>query len=75
MSQWGSRKARLVLAALLKIGWRVKRQSGTSHKILSREPAGRTWSSPFMTAKKLAQRCWPASPAAPVCSPMIYDHS
>lgn len=36
MSQWGSRKARLVLAALLRIGWSVKRQSGTSHKILSR---------------------------------------
>ncbi|GDY19088.1 hypothetical protein LBMAG56_04330 [Verrucomicrobiota bacterium] len=36
MSQWGSRKARLVLAALLRIGWSVKRQSGTSHKILAR---------------------------------------
>ena len=36
MSQWGSRKARLVLAALLRIGWMVKRQSGTSHKILAR---------------------------------------
>ena len=29
-------KARLVLAALLRIGWTVKRQSGTSHKVLSR---------------------------------------
>ena len=36
MSQWGSRKARLVLAALLRIGWSVKRQSGTSHKVLAR---------------------------------------
>ena len=36
MSQWGSRKARIVLAALLRIGWSVKRQSGTSHKILAR---------------------------------------
>ena len=36
MSQWGFRKARLVLAALLRIGWMVKRQSGTSHKILAR---------------------------------------
>ena len=36
MSQWSSTKARLVLAALLRIGWRVKRQSGTSHRILSR---------------------------------------
>lgn len=35
MSQWPSRKARLVLAALLKIGWSIKRQSG-SHRTLSR---------------------------------------
>jgi predicted RNA binding protein YcfA (HicA-like mRNA interferase family) len=35
MSRWPSRKARLVLAALLKIGWNVKRQSG-SHRTLSR---------------------------------------
>jgi predicted RNA binding protein YcfA (HicA-like mRNA interferase family) len=26
----------LVLAALLRIGWTVKRQSGTSHRILAR---------------------------------------
>ncbi len=36
MSQWGSRKARLVLAALLRIGWQIKRQSGGSHRILAR---------------------------------------
>ena len=36
MSQWGARKARLVLAALLRIGWQVKRQSGGSHRVLSR---------------------------------------
>ncbi|HLW65688.1 MAG TPA: type II toxin-antitoxin system HicA family toxin [Gemmataceae bacterium] len=36
MSQWPSTKARRVLAALLRIGWRVKRQSGTSHKVLER---------------------------------------
>lgn len=35
MSVWGARKAKLVLAALLRIGWRVKRQSG-SHKALER---------------------------------------
>ncbi len=33
---WPSRPARRVLAALLKIGWSVKRQTG-SHKILARE--------------------------------------
>ena len=36
MSQWPSRKARLVLSALLRIGWNVRRQSG-SHRTLSRE--------------------------------------
>lgn len=36
MSQWPSTKARLVLAALLRIGWMIKRQSGTSHRVLSR---------------------------------------
>ena len=35
MSQWSSTKARRVLAALLRIGWSIKRESG-SHKILSR---------------------------------------
>jgi predicted RNA binding protein YcfA (HicA-like mRNA interferase family) len=36
MSQWGSTKAKRVLAALIKIGWTPKRQSG-SHRILSRD--------------------------------------
>jgi predicted RNA binding protein YcfA (HicA-like mRNA interferase family) len=36
MSQWPSRKARLVLAALLRIGWSIKRQSG-SHRTLQRQ--------------------------------------
>ena len=35
MSQWPSAKARRVLAALLRIGWGIKRESG-SHKTLSR---------------------------------------
>jgi predicted RNA binding protein YcfA (HicA-like mRNA interferase family) len=36
MSDWASTKARKVLAALEKIGWSVKRQTG-SHKILARQ--------------------------------------
>lgn len=36
MSQWGAAKARRVLAALLKIGWSIKRESGGSHRVLSR---------------------------------------
>lgn len=35
MSQWSSKKAKRILAALLRIGWRVKRKSG-SHWILTR---------------------------------------
>ena len=35
MSQWRSTKARRVLAALLRIGWSVKRQTG-SHRVLER---------------------------------------
>ena len=35
MSRWPSAKAKRVLAALLRIGWSIKRQSG-SHKTLSR---------------------------------------
>jgi len=36
MSHWPSTKARQVLAALLRIGWAIKRQAGTSHRVLSR---------------------------------------
>ena len=36
MSQWPSTKAKRVLAALLGIGWEIKRQSG-SHRTLSRK--------------------------------------
>lgn len=38
MSQWPAAKARRVLAALLRIGWQIKRESG-SHRTLAR--AGR----------------------------------
>jgi predicted RNA binding protein YcfA (HicA-like mRNA interferase family) len=37
VSLWGSKKARIVLAALLRIGWRIKRETGGSHRILARE--------------------------------------
>ena len=36
MSRWPSAKARRVLAALKRIGWSIKRQSGGSHKVLER---------------------------------------
>ena len=36
MSRWPAAKARRVLAALLRLGWAIKRQSG-SHRTLARE--------------------------------------
>jgi predicted RNA binding protein YcfA (HicA-like mRNA interferase family) len=36
VSSWGAAKARRVYAALLRIGWRLKRES-SSHKTLARE--------------------------------------
>ena len=36
MSKWPATKARRVLAALLRMGWSIKRQSGGSHRILER---------------------------------------
>jgi predicted RNA binding protein YcfA (HicA-like mRNA interferase family) len=36
MSEWPSTRARQVLAALLRIGWTIKRQSGTSHRVFTR---------------------------------------
>ena len=37
MSKWGSCKARKLFKALLKIGGRLKRQAGGSHKVLERD--------------------------------------
>ena len=36
MSRRPSTKARLVLKALLGAGWTIKRESGTSHRVLTR---------------------------------------
>jgi len=33
---WPSTKARLVLAALLRNSWTIKRQAGTSHRVLAK---------------------------------------
>lgn len=37
MSAWGSAKAKMVLKALLRIGWSIKRETGGSHRVLERE--------------------------------------
>lgn len=36
MTVWPAQKARRVLAALLRIGWTIKRETSGFHKILSR---------------------------------------
>ena len=36
MTQWRASKARRVYDALLRIGWSLKRQKGSSHRILAR---------------------------------------
>ena len=36
MSRWSSTKARRVLAALLRIGWSIKREVKGSHRVLAR---------------------------------------
>ena len=36
MSQWPSSKARLVFAALIRIGWRIKRRGKGSRRLLER---------------------------------------
>ena len=36
MSRWPSTKAKRILAALLRIGWSVKRHKGGSHRVLER---------------------------------------
>ena len=36
MSEWPATKSRRVFAALLRLGWQVKRETGGSHRIPSR---------------------------------------
>ena len=36
MSRWPSTRSHQVLAALVRIGWTIKRQSGTAHRVLTR---------------------------------------
>jgi predicted RNA binding protein YcfA (HicA-like mRNA interferase family) len=37
MSKWGSCKAKKLLKALYKIGWKLKREGKGSHRLLERE--------------------------------------
>ncbi len=70
MSRWPSTKARLVLAALLRIGWTIKRQSGTSHRVLSR-PGWADFVFPFHDKEEIGPRMPALSTYCPPTSPPI----
>lgn len=73
MSNWPATKGGRVLAALLRIGWQRKRQTG-SHLVLSRvgwpDMCGHS-----MTAKKSVPRCSLALQRKPVSSRKICSTS
>jgi len=54
MSRWSSAKAKRVLAALLRIGWKIKRES-SSHKVLFGS-GWLTWSLLSMIKMKLVPK-------------------
>ena len=70
MSRWSSAKARDVLRALERIGWQVKRQSG-SHKTLAREDM-QTSCSPSTIAMRLVRKCLRVLPSTQVWHLRIY---
>lgn len=59
MSTWPATRARRVLAALERTGWRISGDVAPTGRC--RVPHGRTWCSPFTTAKRSALACWRAS--------------
>jgi hypothetical protein len=61
MTHWPAAKAQRVLAALLRIGWTLKRQSG-SHRTLQRAWQAGILFSRSMTAMKSARACLRVSP-------------
>src|SRR2546423_1584998 len=71
MSQWSAAKAQRVLAALLRIGWRVKRQTG-SHRTLQR-PGSPDYVSHFMMDMRSARACLRELQNTQVCAPKIFD--
>jgi predicted RNA binding protein YcfA (HicA-like mRNA interferase family) len=59
MSRWPATKAKRVLAALLRIGWSIKRQTG-SHRILEREGYADVVFA-FHDGDEIGRECWHAS--------------
>jgi predicted RNA binding protein YcfA (HicA-like mRNA interferase family) len=62
MTSWPSSKARRVLAALFRIGWTLKRQSG-SYKTLAR-PGWPDVVFAFHDGEEIGPECLPESPNA-----------
>ncbi len=60
MSEWHSVKAGRVLAALLRLGWSVKRQTG-SHRVLER-PGWPDVVFAFHDNDEIGPACWLALP-------------
>jgi predicted RNA binding protein YcfA (HicA-like mRNA interferase family) len=71
MSAWPSTRARRVLAALLRIGWAIKRQSG-SHRTLSR-PEWADFVFAFHDDEEIGHGCWPGSPSVLAYALRTYD--
>lgn len=71
MSQWRAVKARAVLAALVRIGWTLKRQSG-SHRTLERS-GWPDYVFAFRGPEELAPGCSPASASERGYGRRIFD--
>ena len=65
MSVWDSAKARRVLAALLRIGWSIKREVRGSHRILARPDWPDYVFSLHTMARRLEHECSRALPSTP----------
>jgi predicted RNA binding protein YcfA (HicA-like mRNA interferase family) len=67
MSEWPAAKARRVLAALLRVGWTIKREA-SSHKVLTRDAWPDTVFA-FHDSEESGRGCWRASRSKPVSVP------
>lgn len=64
MSNWPASKARRVLAALERLGWRVQRQRD-SHRLLART-GWPDYEFAFHDRDEIGPECWRESPSGPV---------
>ena len=71
MSRWPSIKARRVLAALLRIGWSIKREVKGSHRVLAR-PGWADYTFAFHDQDEIGHGCLHESRNTPDLRQMIY---